>query len=65
MEKFIDTHAHLNFDDFKKDKWDAMIDSADLSIKFVNERVLFDYNKSDLKPEFQNVLTRIPHTVAF
>jgi outer membrane protein OmpA-like peptidoglycan-associated protein len=43
-------------DDFKKDKWDAMIDSADLSIKFVNERVLFDYNKSDLKPEFQNVL---------
>jgi outer membrane protein OmpA-like peptidoglycan-associated protein len=44
-------------DDFKKDKWDAMIDSADLSIKFVNEKVLFDYNKSDLKPEFQNVLT--------
>ena len=43
-------------DDFKKDKWNAMIDTADLSIKFVNENVLFDYNKSDLKPEFQNVL---------
>jgi outer membrane protein OmpA-like peptidoglycan-associated protein len=43
-------------DDFKKDKWDAIIDSADLSIKFVNEKVLFDYAKSDLKPEFQNVL---------
>jgi outer membrane protein OmpA-like peptidoglycan-associated protein len=43
-------------DDFRKDKWDAVIDSADLSIKFVNERVLFDYNKSDLKPEFQIVL---------
>lgn len=43
-------------DDFKKDKWDAMIDTADLSIKFINEKVLFDYNKSDLKPEFQNIL---------
>jgi len=44
-------------DDFKKDRWDAIIDSADLSIKFVNEKVLFDYNKSDLKPEFQYILT--------
>jgi outer membrane protein OmpA-like peptidoglycan-associated protein len=44
-------------DDFKRDKWDAMIDTANLSIKFVNEKVLFDYNKSDLKPEFQNILT--------
>jgi len=44
-------------DDFKKDKWDAMIDTADLSIKFVNEKVLFDYNKSDLKPEFQAILS--------
>jgi outer membrane protein OmpA-like peptidoglycan-associated protein len=44
-------------DDFKKDRWDAMIDTADLSIKFVNEKVLFDYNKSDLKPEFQTILS--------
>jgi outer membrane protein OmpA-like peptidoglycan-associated protein len=43
-------------DDFKKDKWDAVIDSADLSIKFVNERVLFDKNQSVLKAEFENLL---------
>lgn len=43
-------------DDFKKDKWDAIIDK-DLSIKFINEEVLFDYNKSDLKPEFKNILS--------
>lgn len=43
-------------DDFRKDKWNAVLDK-DLSIKFVNENVLFDYNKSDLKPEFQTILT--------
>lgn len=43
-------------DDFKKDKWDAILDTADLSIKFVNEKVLFDFQKSELKPEFQTVL---------
>jgi outer membrane protein OmpA-like peptidoglycan-associated protein len=43
-------------DDFKKDKWNALLDK-DLTIKFVNENVLFDYNKSDLKPEFQSILT--------
>ncbi|MFN8300671.1 MAG: OmpA family protein [Chitinophagales bacterium] len=45
-------------DDFKKDKWDAVIDTADLSIKFINERVLFDYAKSELKPEFQTILSQ-------
>jgi outer membrane protein OmpA-like peptidoglycan-associated protein len=44
-------------DDFKKDKWDAMIDSADLSIKFVNEKVLFAYDESDLQPGFEKVLS--------
>lgn len=44
-------------DDFRKDRWDAMIDTSDLSIKFVNEKVLFDYAKSDLKPEFQTILS--------
>ena len=29
-------------DDFRKDKWNAILDQ-DLSIKFVNENVLFDY----------------------
>ncbi|MBK7568300.1 MAG: OmpA family protein [Bacteroidetes bacterium] len=42
-------------DDFRKDKWNAILDQ-DLSIKFVNENVLFDYNKSELKPEFQSIL---------
>lgn len=50
--KELQTEFH---DDFKKDKWDAILDK-DLSIKFVNENVLFDYNKSNLKPEFQNIL---------
>lgn len=44
-------------DDFRKDKWDAILDTADLSIKFINEKVLFEYDKSELKPEFQNILT--------
>jgi outer membrane protein OmpA-like peptidoglycan-associated protein len=44
-------------DDFRKDKWNAVLDTADLSIKFVNEKVLFDYGKSDLKPEFQTILS--------
>lgn len=43
-------------DDFRKEKWNAVLDK-DLSIKFVNESVLFDYNKSNLKSEFQTVLT--------
>lgn len=42
-------------DDFRKDKWNVVLDN-DLSIKFVNENVLFDYNKSNLKPEFQTIL---------
>ena len=44
-------------DDFKKDKWNAILDTADLSVKFVNEKVLFDLDKSDLKPEFQSILS--------
>jgi outer membrane protein OmpA-like peptidoglycan-associated protein len=44
-------------DDFRKDKWNAVLDTADLSIKFVNEKVLFDFQESSLKPEFQAVLT--------
>ena len=42
-------------DDFRKDKWNVVLDN-DLSKKFVNENVLFDYNKSNLKPEFQTIL---------
>jgi outer membrane protein OmpA-like peptidoglycan-associated protein len=44
-------------DDFKKTKWNAVLDSTDLSIKFIDERILFDNDKSDLKPEFKNILS--------
>ena len=40
--------------DFKK--WNLELDK-DLSIKFTNPKVLFDDGKSDIKPEFQNILT--------
>jgi len=41
--------------DFKKERWDAII-GEDLTIRFKNEKVLFDYNKSDLRPQFKNIL---------
>jgi outer membrane protein OmpA-like peptidoglycan-associated protein len=44
-------------EDFKKSKWNAVLDTTDLSIKFVDERILFDYDKSDLKEEFRNILS--------
>lgn len=40
--------------DFKK--WNLELDK-DLSIKFTNPKVLFDDGKSDIKPEFQEILT--------
>jgi len=43
-------------EDFKKTKWNAVLDSTDLSIKFIDERILFDNDKSDLKPEFKDIL---------
>ena len=42
-------------DDFSKDKWYAVLDE-DLSIKFLNEKVLFDYDKYSVKPEFKKIL---------
>lgn len=41
--------------DFKKERWDAII-GEDLTIRFKNEKVLFDYNKSNLRPQFKNIL---------
>lgn len=43
---------------FEKDikKWDIEIDK-DLSIRFVNERILFDFNSARIKPEFQQILS--------
>ncbi|MCB9220149.1 MAG: OmpA family protein [Ignavibacteriales bacterium] len=41
--------------DFKKEKWHAVLDE-DLSIRFLNEKVLFDYDDYILKPEFKSIL---------
>ncbi|MBL1213688.1 MAG: OmpA family protein [Ignavibacteriae bacterium] len=41
--------------DFREEKWNAVLD-RDLSIRFLNETVLFDYDKADVKPEFQAIL---------
>jgi outer membrane protein OmpA-like peptidoglycan-associated protein len=41
--------------DFREDKWHAVIDE-DLSIRFLNERVLFDYDSYRIKPEFKKIL---------
>ena len=38
-----------------KEKWNAILE-PDLSIKFLNEKVQFDYDKSDIKPEFKYIL---------
>ena len=44
-------------EDFKQTKWNAKLDSNNLSIRFVNEKILFDYDKSDLKDELKAILT--------
>lgn len=43
-------------EDFKQSKWNAVLDSTDLSIKFLDERILFDYNRSELKDSFRHIL---------
>ena len=43
-------------EDFKATKWNAVLDSNDLSIRFVNEEILFDYNQSEIKPKFKEIL---------
>lgn len=42
-------------DDFKEGNWHAEL-SEDLSIRFLNEEVLFDYNSVDLKWQFRQIL---------
>jgi len=41
--------------DFSENRWHAEL-GEDLSIRFLNEEVLFDYNSITLKEEFQNIL---------
>ncbi len=62
LEDFKNTKVSLYLElkkefekDFSKDRWYAVLDE-DLSIKFLNERVLFDYDKSAVKPEFKKIL---------
>lgn len=42
-------------DDFKPNKWNAVLDK-DLSIRFLNETVLFDLDKADVKLTFKEIL---------
>lgn len=66
VEKFVTEYVQTKLDlykelktefedDFKPDKWNVILDK-DLSIKFLNESVLFDYNKAELKDEFKILL---------
>jgi len=43
-------------EDFKKTNWDAQLDTTDLSIRFMNEKILFDFDKSEMKDEFKDIL---------
>jgi len=42
-------------EDFAPTKWNAIIDE-DLSIKFLNERVLFAYDRDNIRAEFKEIL---------
>lgn len=44
--------------EFRADSSIFRLDSANLSVKFVKEELLFDYNKSELKPQFKEVLDK-------
>ena len=45
MEKFIDTHAHLNFDDFKKDRFDVISKCLQNDIGMINVGTIFSDSK--------------------
>lgn len=45
MEKFIDTHAHLNFDDFKKDRFDIINKCLQDDIGMINVGTIFSDSK--------------------
>lgn len=38
-------------------RWEAEIDSVTLSVHFHKEGAMFDFDKSDVKPEFQQILS--------
>ena len=41
METFIDTHAHLNFDDFKKDRFDIISKCLQNNVGMINVGTTF------------------------
>ena len=44
-------------EEFKDKNWDGYeIDKENLSIKFVSPKILFDFEKSEIKPEFKKIL---------
>jgi len=56
-ETIVELYKELDVEFSKdfKEKWDAILE-PDLSIKFLNERVQFDYDRSEIKQEFKNIL---------
>lgn len=62
IEHYRDTNQELYKDlhkeferEFSETKWNAEI-TKDLSIQFLNENILFDYNKSEIKEDFKTIL---------
>lgn len=44
-------------EDFKSTKWNAVLDSNNLSIRFVNEDVMFGQDEDDIKEPFKEILS--------
>lgn len=46
------------YEEFKEDlpRWGAELDEDDLTFRFINDQLLFDRGKSELKPEFKAIL---------
>lgn len=49
MEKFIDTHAHLNFDDFEKDRFQLIENCLLNQIFLINVGTIFSDSKIAIK----------------
>lgn len=61
VNAYDETKTHLAIDlkeEFKKDlkTWEAIIDTATMSIRFQEPKMLFDEGKSDLKEQFKEIL---------
>lgn len=61
VKAYDETKTHLAIDlkeEFKRDlkTWEATIDTATMSIRFQEPKMLFDEGKSDLKQQFKEIL---------